>query len=156
MVRIYDGDDVELLRRSAIAAGAPIARPGSVGSQIAPELRLPGAPDLDAHPHRRPSAAPRPTRGCCLETGWSAFYRTALDQHLGDLGVHTVVFAGCNYPNCPRASIYDASERDYRVLIASDAISGVEDRHLEEAGRIDAVHATSGSIIHMLTHERSP
>jgi nicotinamidase-related amidase len=66
--------------------------------------------------------------------------------------VHTVVFAGCNYPNCPRASIYDASQRDYRVLLASDAISGVEKHHLEEAGRIGTVHATSDLIIQMLLH----
>jgi nicotinamidase-related amidase len=157
VVRLYDGEDVDLPRRAAIAAGAPIVRPGAVGSQIAPELRLAGAPDLDAStliaghlqnfgPHEVAIWKPR----------WSAFYRTALDQHLGDRGVHTVVFAGCNYPNCPRASIYDASERDYRVLVASDAISGVEDHHLEEAGRIGAVHAGSDSIIHMLTHEGSP
>ncbi len=151
VVRLYEGDDVDLPRRAAIAAGAPIARPGSVGSQIAPELRPAGAPDLDAPaliaghlqnlgPHEVAVWKPR----------WSAFYRTALDQHLAGLGVHTIVFAGCNYPNCPRASIYDASERDYRVLIASDAISGVADHHLEEAGRIGAVHATSDSIIRML------
>ncbi|HEX8760208.1 MAG TPA: isochorismatase family protein, partial [Pseudonocardiaceae bacterium] len=79
-----------------------------------------------------------------------------LDQHLATLGVHTVVFAGCNYPNCPRASIYDASERDYRVLLASDAISGVKKYHLEEAGRIGAVHAGTDSIIQILTHEPSP
>lgn len=156
VVRLYDGDDVDLPRRAAIAAGAPIARPGSAGSQIAPELRLAGAPDLDAPtllaghlqnlgPHEVAVWKPR----------WSAFYRTALDQHLAGLGVHTIVFAGCNYPNCPRASIYDASERDYRVLIASDAISGVADHHLEEAGRIGAIHASSDSIIRMLALERS-
>jgi nicotinamidase-related amidase len=157
VIRLYDGDDVDLPRRAAIAAGAPIVQPGAVGSQIAPELRLAGAPDLDAPtliaghlqnlgPHEVAVWKPR----------WSAFHRTALNQHLADRGVHTIVFAGCNYPNCPRASIYDASERDYRVLIASDAISGVEDHHLEEAGLIGAIHASSDSIIHMLAHERSP
>lgn len=157
VVRLYDGDDVDLLRRAAIAAGAPIARPGSTGSQIAPELRLPGAPDLDAPtliagrlqhlgPHEVAVWKPR----------WSAFYRTVLHQHLVALGVHTVVFAGCNYPNCPRASIYDASERDYRVLIASDAISGVAEHHLEEAGRIGAVQAGSDLIIQMLAPVPAP
>lgn len=38
VVRLYDGDDVDLARRTAIAAGAPIVRPGSAGSQIAPTL----------------------------------------------------------------------------------------------------------------------
>ncbi|MGH4007454.1 MAG: cysteine hydrolase family protein [Pseudonocardiaceae bacterium] len=154
VVRLYDGDDVDLPRRAAIAAGAPIARPGSAGSQLAPELRLAGAPDLDVPtllagrvqnlgPHEVAVWKPR----------WSAFYRTGLDCHLAGLGVHTIVFAGCNYPNCPRASIYDASERDYRVLIAADAISGIKDHHLDEAGQIGAIQASSDSIIHMLAHE---
>ncbi len=154
VVRLYDGDDVDLPRRAAIAAGAPIVRPGSVGSQIAPELRLAGAPDLEVptliagHPQNL-----GPHEVAVWKPRWSAFYRTGLDQHLAVLGVHTIVFAGCNYPNCPRASIYGASERDYRVLIASDAISGVEDHHLDEAGRIGAIHAGSDSIVRMLTHE---
>ena len=48
VVRLYDGDDVDLSRRALIAAGAPIVRPGSAGSQIAPALRPRGAPALDA------------------------------------------------------------------------------------------------------------
>lgn len=32
---------------------------------------------------------------------------------------------GCNFPNCPRASISEASERDYRVVLVEDAISGL-------------------------------
>ncbi len=58
-----------------------------------------------------------------------------------------MVVAGCNYPNCPRASVYGASERDYRILIASDAISGVVPLHLEEATRIGAVHAEAAAIV---------
>jgi nicotinamidase-related amidase len=154
VIRLYDGEDVDLPRRAAIAAGAPIVRPGSAGAQIAPELRRAGAPDLDAPallsgrtqnlgPHEVALWKPR----------WSAFHRTVLDEHLTGLGVHTVVFAGCNYPNCPRASIYDASEHDYRVLIASDAISGIEDPHLEEAGRIGVIHAGSDEIIRTLAHD---
>src|SRR5687768_12590059 len=36
IIRLYDGHDVDLPRRSLIAAGARIVRPGSAGSQIAP------------------------------------------------------------------------------------------------------------------------
>jgi len=39
VVRLYDGTDVDLPRRSLIDAGAPIVRPGSPGSQIAPPQR---------------------------------------------------------------------------------------------------------------------
>jgi nicotinamidase-related amidase len=78
---------------------------------------------------------------------WSAFYRTPLEGHLTTAGVTTTVVAGCNYPNCPRATIYDASERDYRVLVASDAVSGLDDRHLIEAERIGVVHAPSAALV---------
>ncbi len=74
---------------------------------------------------------------------WGAFHRTSLDRHLCDLGVTTVVIAGCNYPNCPRATVYGASERDYRVLVVADAISGVIPGHLEEVGSMGVVHATT-------------
>ncbi len=50
-----------------------------------------------------------------------------LDQHLRSAAVDTVVVAGCNFPNCPRASIYEASERDYRVVMVDDAVSGLYD-----------------------------
>lgn len=77
-----------------------------------------------------------PTEHILFKPRWSSFYRTELDGRLRQWSVDTVVIAGCNYPNCPRATIFDASERDYKVLVAADAISGVDARHLEEAGRM--------------------
>jgi nicotinamidase-related amidase len=56
---------------------------------------------------------------------WGAFFETSLGQHLASLGVNTLAFAGCNFPNCPRASIYEASERDFRIVLVEDAISGL-------------------------------
>ena len=66
-----------------------------------------------------------------------------LDRNLCNLVVTTVVISGCNYANCPRATVYGASERDYRVLVVADAISGVIPQHLEEAGRMGVVYATT-------------
>lgn len=40
----------------------------------------------------------------------------------------TLVFSGCNFPNCPRTSIYEASERDFRVVVARNAVSGLYER----------------------------
>ncbi|SEK70796.1 Nicotinamidase-related amidase [Rhodococcus maanshanensis] len=144
IVRLYAGDDVDLVRRSAIAAGARMASPGTAGSQIVPEF---GVADLDPDLLLRGGLQQvSPTEVVLFKPRWSAFHRTDLESHLRERGVDTVVVAGCNYPNCPRATIVDASERDLRVLIAADAISGVDDRHLEEAGRIGAVHATAAEI----------
>ncbi len=145
VVRLYDGDDVDLPRRALIAAGASLVRPGSAGSQIVPALRPHGAAALD------PKALLAgelqefgPGEWAMWKPRWGAFHRTPLDRHLCALAVSTVVIAGCNYPNCPRATVYGASERDYRVLMVSDAISGVRPHHLDEAGLM-GVFFTPGS-----------
>jgi nicotinamidase-related amidase len=148
VVRLYDGEDVDLPRRSLIEAGAPIVRPGSPGSQIAPILRPHGAPDLEpdklfAGRLQQLASA----EWAMWKPRWGAFHRTPLDQHLQSLRVSTVVLAGCNYPNCPRAAVYGASEHDYRVLIVSDAISGVQALHLDESARMGAVHAPTGAVV---------
>jgi nicotinamidase-related amidase len=52
------------------------------------------------------------------------------------LGVTSLAFAGCNFPNCPRASIYEASERDFRIVLVTDAISGLYDRGRDEMKNI--------------------
>jgi len=67
---------------------------------------------------------------------WGAFYGTDLDSHLRKHGIDTVVFAGCNFPNCPRTSIYEASERDFRAVLVADAMSGVYEQGAEECRRI--------------------
>lgn len=63
---------------------------------------------------------------------WGALYKTALEKHLHNLGVNTVVVCGCNFPNCPRTTIYEASERDFKILLAKDATSLVYDIGLQE------------------------
>ena len=47
-----------------------------------------------------------------------------------------MVFAECNLPNCPRASIIQASERDFRVALVRDAVSRVTDSALTELAGI--------------------
>jgi len=148
IVRLYDGADVDLVRRSALQSGAPMARPGTPGSQIATELRPEGSDELDAvRLLAGGSQRLGPAEVAIWKPRWSAFFRTRLDEHLRQLGVNTVVFAGCNFPNCPRASIYDASERDYRVLIASDAISQLREPHLKELELLGVIHAPSAAIV---------
>lgn len=141
VVRLYDGDDVDLPRRSLIASGAAIVRPHSTGSQIPRELLLAGVPELDPElllAGRMQELAR--SEWAMWKPRWGAFHRTPLDAHLRRLGADTIVIAGCNFPNCPRATIYGASERYYRTLIVEDAVSGVLPLHLEEAERIGAGH----------------
>jgi nicotinamidase-related amidase len=147
VIRLYDGADVDLARRTLIASGAPIARPGTAGSQIVPELRPDPAVTLD--PDVLLGGECQALAGqewAMWKPRWGAFHRTPLDYHLRTLEVSTVVIAGCNYPNCPRAAVYGASERDYRVLVVSDAISGIEPHHLEEASRMGIVCAPTSDV----------
>ena len=67
---------------------------------------------------------------------WGAFFGTPLEAHLQELDVSSLAFTGCNFPNCPRTSIYEASERDFRIVLVEDAVSGVYERGLEEMRRI--------------------
>jgi nicotinamidase-related amidase len=151
VVRLYDGDDVDLPRRTLIDSGAPVVRPGTAGSQIAPGLLPPGAPPLDAARLLRGDLQPLAAGEWAMwKPRWGAFHRTPLDSHLQALGVSTVVVAGCNYPNCPRATLYGASERDHRALLASDAVSGVLPLHLAEAAAIGVVHAPVDEILSRL------
>lgn len=148
VVRLYDGSDVDLPRRTLIDAGAALVRPGSPGSQIAPPLLPAGAPVLDPeHLLGGGLQALAVDEWAMWKPRWGAFHRTGLDEHLRGLGVSTVVLAGCNYPNCPRAAVYGAGERDYRVLLAADAISGVRPEHLQEAERMGVVHADTSVIV---------
>jgi nicotinamidase-related amidase len=151
VVRLYEGTDVDLPRRTLIASGARVVRPGSAGSQLPPGLGPLGDPDLDP----RELLAGRlqvlaPGEWAMWKPRWGAFHRTPLDDHLRALEVSTVVVAGCNYPNCPRATVYGASEHDYRTLIAEDAVSGVRRLHLQEAVRMGVLHARTDEILRRL------
>ncbi|OBG99691.1 cysteine hydrolase [Mycobacterium sp. E2699] len=138
VVRLYlpDGSNVDLARRQSIERGARIAAPGSAGSQIAAEL-LPKSVDLE-HELLLAGGFQRvgPAEHVMYKPRWGAFYGTSLEQHLRESGSDTVVFAGCNFPNCPRTSIYEASERDFRIVLVSDAISGLYDRGVAECRAI--------------------
>ena len=77
---------------------------------------------------------------------WGAFFKTPLEGHLREHGISTLVFCGCNFPNCPRTSIYEASERDFRVVLPTDAISGLYERGEQELAAIGVQLMTSDQI----------
>jgi nicotinamidase-related amidase len=137
-VRLYqpDGSNVDPVRRRLIEQGARIAAPGSAGSQIVGEL-LPNVVELD---HELLLSGGLQQVGTAehviYKPRWGAFYHTELERHLRESGSNTLVFAGCNFPNCPRTSIYEASERDFRIVLVSDAVSGLYDRGVEECRAI--------------------
>jgi nicotinamidase-related amidase len=147
VVRLYepDGSNVDLCRRRVVEQGAPLVLPGSEGSQLADELLPVAGVELDA---------PALLEGEIQELAedevaiykprWGAFYNTPLERYLRDRGVSTLLFCGCNFPNCPRTSIYEASERDFRVVLVRDAVSGLYERGEQELANI-GVSVVDGS-----------
>jgi nicotinamidase-related amidase len=148
VVRLYeeDGSNLDVCRRHLVDDGSIPVRSGSAGSQLAPEL-LPSAATLNSAVLLKGSLQLLSTNEWALyKPRWGAFYQTSLEGHLRALGVSTLVFVGCNFPNCPRASIYEASERDFRVVAVTDAISGMYDRGVAELENIGVSVVTSDEL----------
>ena len=146
IVRLHQGDDVDRVRRTLVESGADFVRPGSPGRLIplgvAPEAELDDALLLKGEP--QPLG---PAEYALFKPRWGAFYRTSLDDLLARHDVDTLVFAGCNLPNCPRASIVEAHERDYRVVLATDAISQASDQGFREVAGLGTVLISTDDII---------
>ncbi len=153
VIRLYlsDRSNVDLCRRARIEGGASIVVPGTEGSNIVQELLPSASVLLDSE---------RLLRGDPQRVGhhewvmykprWGAFYQTRLEEHLREMGVDTVVLSGCNFPNCPRTSIYEASERDFRVVLVRDAVSGLYDRGIEELQGIGVTSLTTEECVRTL------
>ena len=81
---------------------------GSHGTEIIPEL-------LDPRD--------RVVRG---KKRYSAFHATDLEFVLRRLGVDTVILAGINTTTCVLCAGFEATNRDFRVVIAADAVDSMD------------------------------
>lgn len=138
-VRLYylDGSNVDPCRREGVMNGKQIVIVGSVGAEIMDELKPSTTTRLDSNlllSGRLQHIGP--VEWIMYKPRWGAFYRTPLEEHLHNLGVNTVIIAGCNFPNCPRTTIYEASERDFRIVLAQDATSQTYVKALDELNNI--------------------
>jgi nicotinamidase-related amidase len=134
IVRIYkkDGSNVDLCRKEADGNGAEILLDGSPGWELATGLF---SNDVNLDSLLLLSGGIQKITGnevIIYKPRWGAFYNTPLESYLNRIGVDTLVFAGCNFPNCPRTSIYEASERDFKIVLIEDAISGLYPKGKEE------------------------
>jgi len=157
IVRLYllDGSNADLCRRETIENGHKIVAPGTPGAELVDEIK----------PDRKTKLDPDLLlSGEWQEIGhkeyilfkprWGAFYATRLEKLLKILGVNTLVFAGCNYPNCPRSSIYEASERDFRIVLARDAISQIYPKGEVEMRNIGVSLPTTSELLSALGPEK--
>jgi nicotinamidase-related amidase len=154
VVRLYlpDGSNVDACRRSLVESGARIVCPGSPGAELVPELR----PSLDSRldPELLLSGQLQllaEREWVLYKPRWGAFHATRLEEHLASLGVDTIVVTGCNFPNCPRTTMYEASERDYRLVLVVDAVSGLYERGRDELAGIGVQPLSTGDLLAALS-----
>jgi nicotinamidase-related amidase len=153
VVRLYqrDGSNAERCRKKRIEQGAGIVAPGSEGAELVAALKPEPSPRLDTHSLLAGRFQTIGTNEYVMyKPRWGAFYATSLEAFLEHHDVDTLVFCGCNYPNCPRTSIYEASERDFRIALATDAVSGLYARGKEEMAAIGVALLTTSHIESML------
>ena len=81
---------------------------GSPGTEIIPALLADG--DLVVRGKKR----------------YSAFHATDLEFLLKSRGIHTVVLAGINTTSCILCNAFEATNRDFSVIIASDAVDSMD------------------------------
>jgi nicotinamidase-related amidase len=139
VVRLYssDGSNADLCRRQDIENGKKVVIPESHGAELMDELKPSYSVRLD--PSLLLSGRLQhigSMEWIIYKPRWGAFYKTLLEKHLHKLAINTVVVCGCNFPNCPRATIYEGSERDFKIVLAKDATSGVYDIGLQELKNI--------------------
>jgi nicotinamidase-related amidase len=159
IVRLYrpDGANADLCRRSVLQDGMRVLVAGESGSELAREL-LP-APDIELDAQLLLAGGVQclgPEEVAIYKPRWGAFYDTPLEAHLREQRVTTLVLCGCNFPNCPRTSIYEASERDFRIVLARDAISGLYQRGERELAAIGVRLLDAGEVAGALGAGREP
>ena len=157
IVRIYkkDGSNVDLCRKEAVENGAEMLLEGSSGCELTSEMfehnvnldtsLLLSGKVQEISNHEAVIYKPR----------WGAFYNTPLESHLNKLGVDTLVYVGCNFPNCPRTSIYEASERDFKIVLVENAISGLYTKGKEEMLNIGVQVTTAETVKKAISAQQS-
>jgi nicotinamidase-related amidase len=126
VIRLYhhDGSNAELCRREQIESGLPIVSPDSNGAELVDALKPDRSVRLNSNELLSGNFQKIGDQEFIMyKPRWGAFYQTNLQKFLITRDINTLVFTGCNFPNCPRTSIYEASERDFRIVLVKDAIS---------------------------------
>jgi len=139
VIRLYDkdGSNVDLCRRHTIESGKRMVITGSDGAELMDELKPSPAIRLNSDLLLSGNLQKVGSKEWIMyKPRWGAFYNTILERHLHDLDVNTVIVCGCNFPNCPRTTIYEASERDFRIVLTKDATSVVYDKAIQELKNI--------------------
>ncbi|MGK0298027.1 MAG: nicotinamidase-related amidase [Gammaproteobacteria bacterium] len=155
VVRLYlsDGSNAELCRREVIGTGTQIVAPESEGAELVKELIPDKSVRLNANELLSGSFQKIGHNEFIMyKPRWGAFYKTGLETFLSELNINTLIFTGCNFPNCPRTSIYEASERDFRIVLVKDAISKLYEEGENEMRNIGVALLTTKQLEQDLTN----
>ncbi|SDG48558.1 Nicotinamidase-related amidase [Limimonas halophila] len=139
LVRFYwpDGSNVDLCRRQAVEEGMRVLMPGSQGAELVSGIAPDNAPRLDPHLLIEGQAQELGPRDRAIyKPRWGGFYGTCLDAELRRAGIDTLIIAGWNFATSGRATLLEASERDYRIVLVPDACASVTDEAQLELGRV--------------------
>ncbi|MCZ4282986.1 cysteine hydrolase [Kiloniella laminariae] len=139
-IRLYkpDGSNVDLCRRSAVEEGLRIFMPGSLGAELVDEIQPEGEevrinPDILFDGKFQEIG---PDESIFYRPRWGAFHGTSLEQELRSRGVDSLILCGFSFNTATRATIYEASARDFKVVVVPDALCNASEQGLEELGRM--------------------
>ena len=111
IIREYreDGSDIENFRYKDFIEGQKYAIPYTQGCEIVKELK------------------PKDDEYTIVKKRFSGFMGTELDSILKRLNISNIIITGTQYPNCVRATAFDAVALGYHVTIITDATSASTD-----------------------------
>lgn len=158
VIRVYkeDASNVDICRKEFIESGVRVVSPNSVGAQLVNAIQPLNAEALNYTGLLEGEIQSIVNNEWVMyKPRWGAFYQTQLEEFLRKMGVDTLIFIGCNFPNCPRTSIYEASERDFRVVMVKDAVSGVYAKGLEEITNIGVQVISTSHLIEKIVTSHS-
>lgn len=126
----------EITRRDFVALNPDILAPESKGAALIPGL-LPEDAEIDWRivVEGRPQRL-APKVHLLAKPRWGAFHRTAMEDLLETLDADSLLICGTFFPNCVRATIYEALSRDLRIAVIPEATAGWTD---ERAADLHAV-----------------
>ena len=145
-VRLYrpDGSNVDSCRRHLLEEGQRFLMPGSLGAELIDEVKPSG--DIRLRPEMLLAGQFQDIaeqEEVFYRPRWGAFHNTDLERRLNDLGVTTLVICGFSFATGMRATIYEASARDFRIVLVPDAVCGASETSLAELARIGIFFVSS-------------
>ncbi len=159
IVRLYntDGSNADLCRKEQIISGLRVVEPGTKGAEILDLLKPDGCKEQIMNAELLLSGEPQcigQNEWILYKPRWGAFYQTNLENFLKEKQIDSLIFMGINFPNCPRTSIYEASERDFRLCMVVDGMSRLYDRGIDELNQIGVAILSKNELIRQINNKK--